>query len=1035
MTTTQFDIGATFAGYRIEAEIGRGGMGVVYRATEISLERPVALKLITPELASEDDFRNRFLRESRIAASLDHPHVLPVFSAGEVDGQLYLAMRYVEGEDLKTLLAREGRLESERALRICSQVAEALDAAHSRGLVHRDLKPANVLLDSSGEAYLSDFGLTKQVGSASTETGRLVGTLDYLAPEQIRGEAVDARSDEYALACVLYECLEREPPFHRQTEAELLWAHLQEDAPPLPGHPELDPVFSRALAKEKGERYESAGGFCDAAGQALGLETPRLRRRRKLLRRSRVLIAAGALVLAGAAAVIAVEVTNGSSRPKTVGNAVGAIDATSGRLVSYTPTGTTPSNVVFGGGSIWVLNADDRTISELDPDTRRLVTTFGTGGLPTDLAYGNGSLWVGNGTVPPGGWAAFTSSVVRIDPQTHHVTASVALPRKPAGSPTFGAPGANRLAVTGGSVWAVNPDAMSLSRIDATTAHIVSRIPVPYATAVTAGRDGVWVANAGVKGPEVSRIDARTGRLARSIPVPTGSFGGIATGDGSVWETDPEGGTVWRIETRPHPILKTIPIGYGVAFVAFSRGAVWTANPVDGTVSRIDPATNSVTSTTPVAGTSQGLAVGGGLAWATTAGGSQDGTLPVSACSKVESGGRSPDVLVASDLPLQGSSDEQTQPMAAAIRFVLRRHDFRAGKYTVGYQSCDDSTAQAGGATFFKCASNAKAYSQAAQLVALIGTYNSSCASTELPIVNRAPLGGVPMISPSNTDTGLTRPGPNMPQEMPEANYPTGVRNYLRLVSPDDLQSAADAVFAKRLGVRSVYVVDDVDGGFTRAARRIGLRVAGSWTPASSPAGPSALATTISRSGADGVFIGARILYPGTAEANAFQTLRARLGRGVAIILTDQWETVSDLLKATGPSVVGTYMSNGGLGDLGAPGRRFMRGFAAAQPGGVTPPLADSYLPYTAEAAELVLRAIARSDGTRASVLHELRTIRETNGIVGSFRFDRNGDVTPARVTIFRITGNTPRGSHLIREFHGAVVDRVISIPTTLIGG
>ncbi len=289
MTTTELQTGTTFAGYHIEAEIGRGGMGVVYRARDLSLERPVALKLIAPELASDEGFRKRFLKESRLAASLDHPHVLPVFAAGEEAGQLYLATRYVEGEDLKTLLRREHKLSPERALRICGQVAEALDAAHRRGLVHRDVKPANVLLDESGEAYLADFGLTKQVGGASTETGQLVGTLDYLAPEQIRGEEVDGRTDEYALACVLYECLDGQAPFHRSTEAELLWAHMQEPAPALAAYPSLDPIFARALAKEKKDRYESPAAFCEAAALALGLETPRLRRRRRLLRRSRLL--------------------------------------------------------------------------------------------------------------------------------------------------------------------------------------------------------------------------------------------------------------------------------------------------------------------------------------------------------------------------------------------------------------------------------------------------------------------------------------------------------------------------------------------------------------------------------------------------------------------------------------------------------------------------------------------------------------------------------------------------------------------------
>ena len=183
-------------------------------------------------------------------------------------------MRYVEGEDLKTLLAREKTLEPERALRICGQVAEALEAAHAKGLVRRDVKPANVLLDEHGQAYLSDFGLTKQLGGAPTETGRLVGTLDYLAPEQIRGEEVDGRTDCYALACLLYECLTGTAPFHRETEAETLWAHMQQQPPPLHDYPQLDPVFARELAKEREERFPTCVDLVDSAREALGLETP-----------------------------------------------------------------------------------------------------------------------------------------------------------------------------------------------------------------------------------------------------------------------------------------------------------------------------------------------------------------------------------------------------------------------------------------------------------------------------------------------------------------------------------------------------------------------------------------------------------------------------------------------------------------------------------------------------------------------------------------------------------------------------------------
>jgi serine/threonine-protein kinase len=214
----QLEIGSTFAGYRIEGLLARGGMGVVYHATELQLERPVALKLIAPELAEDARFRERFLHESKLAASLGHPHILPVFAAGETDGSLYLATRYVEGGDLRELLAREGTLAPERALPLLTQVADALDAAHDRGLVHRDVKPANILLDAQGQAYLADFGLTKQQAERSgvTKTGQLLGTVDYLAPEQIRGEELDGRTDQYALACCLCECLAGEPPFRRR---------------------------------------------------------------------------------------------------------------------------------------------------------------------------------------------------------------------------------------------------------------------------------------------------------------------------------------------------------------------------------------------------------------------------------------------------------------------------------------------------------------------------------------------------------------------------------------------------------------------------------------------------------------------------------------------------------------------------------------------------------------------------------------------------------------------------------------------------
>src|ERR687897_2270186 len=269
-----FTPGRNFGSYRVDSLVGRGGMGVVYRAIDLSLERPVALKLIAPELAEDEHFRDRFLREPRLAASLDHPNVIPIYEAGEHDEQLYLVMRYVEGSDLRTLLDRDGKLSPERTLAVLGQVAGALDAAHRRALVHRDVKPANVLLDEDGHVYLTDFGITKQLGGASTDTGRMVGTLDYLAPEQIRGEPVDARTDCYALACVLYECLAGTPPFRRGTEAETLWGHMQDDPPPVRGKPKLDGVLRKGLAKGKDQRYPNCGALIEAAAAALGVAAP-----------------------------------------------------------------------------------------------------------------------------------------------------------------------------------------------------------------------------------------------------------------------------------------------------------------------------------------------------------------------------------------------------------------------------------------------------------------------------------------------------------------------------------------------------------------------------------------------------------------------------------------------------------------------------------------------------------------------------------------------------------------------------------------
>jgi serine/threonine protein kinase len=247
-------------------------MGVVYRAYDRRLKRTVALKFIAPELAQDERFRARFLRETELAAAFEHPNAVPIHDAGEVDGRLYLAMRFVDGTDLAALLRAEAPLDPARALAICAQVGRALDAAHASGLVHRDVKPSNVLLDEGQHAYLADFGLT-------------LGTPAYLAPEQLEGGPVDGRADVYSLGCLLYECLTGGPPFAHGSRLAVAWAHLEEEPPSanaqnaaLPAA--VDDVIRTALGKDPADRQPTAGTFITAAETALGLRTPSRSRRR-----------------------------------------------------------------------------------------------------------------------------------------------------------------------------------------------------------------------------------------------------------------------------------------------------------------------------------------------------------------------------------------------------------------------------------------------------------------------------------------------------------------------------------------------------------------------------------------------------------------------------------------------------------------------------------------------------------------------------------------------------------------------------------
>src|SRR5690348_1290302 len=280
-------VGDEFAGYRMRAVLGRGGMSVVYQAENLRLGNVIALKVLAPELAANDVFRARFLEESRIAASLNHPNVIPIYDMGSQDDLLYIAMRYVSGTDLRQMIKKRGRLAPDTALFLLGQVARALDTAHRLGLVHRDVKPGNMLIERGADegdpdhVYLADFGITKHAMSRTglTSTGQFLGTIDYVAPEQIRGTSVLGLADQYSLGCVLYECLTGRVPFEKDLDAAIIWAHVEE-MPTMPTAlrpellPQIDAVFARVLSKQPSDRYGSCREFIDAARTALGVSGP-----------------------------------------------------------------------------------------------------------------------------------------------------------------------------------------------------------------------------------------------------------------------------------------------------------------------------------------------------------------------------------------------------------------------------------------------------------------------------------------------------------------------------------------------------------------------------------------------------------------------------------------------------------------------------------------------------------------------------------------------------------------------------------------
>src|SRR6266542_7146960 len=521
--------GTELAGYRIEAVIGRGGMGVVYVAEHLRLKRKAALKVLAPELASDERFRERFLVEAELAASLDHPNIVTVFDAGEADGLLYIAMRLVEGTDLHTVIERERPLALDRTASIIAQVASALDAAHAKGLIHRDVKPANVLIGGTSHAYLTAFGLTTRPDQTTglTKTGQFMGSVDYAAPEQFEGKPLDARTDVYSLACVAFECLTGKVPYPRDQEAAVMYAHLR-DAPPRPSAsrpdlpPAVDGVISRGMAKRPEDRYRRAGGLAAALREALpeGPSEALLRDRRPMM------MLAGAAVIVAAVVIAAILVANRHSTPRPAATAgasatntgtvpgasfvgVARLDPSTGtqaRIPISLSSSKLPNSkaITTGGGFVWLVDTIEfarTTLYKISPQTNQVINT-----LPlrfrVGVAYGDGLVWTPPYSIHPG-----PGPLLGVDPRTVTISSQIDIPGPP--EPGTFVPCCVAIAYGEGSVWVLGPTRWAMP---SPYPAIPSRSPRPPTRCGWRTRTAPWTGGFSTGAPGSKRPRSASGR-------------------------------------------------------------------------------------------------------------------------------------------------------------------------------------------------------------------------------------------------------------------------------------------------------------------------------------------------------------------------------------------------------------------------------------------------------------------------------------------------------------------------------------------
>ena len=643
MTGAAIPVGTTIAGYRIDASVGRGGMGSVFRATQLKLGRPVALKLIVPELAEDAGYRERFRREATLAASLDHPNVVPVYEADEADGCLYMSMRFVDGEDLATLVARDCPLDVGLAVRLAAQVASALDAAHERGLVHRDVKPRNVLVSGKpGEehAYLTDFGVAKDIahGSDLTRTGQVVGTLAYAAPEQLRGAAVDGRADIYALGCMLYESLTGLPPFARDSDSATVAAQLLDPPPSVrASRPdvtvELDEVVERAMAKSPDARYSSAADFGRAALAALdgrrvadsdaelatravavplAISPPARTRPSRAARRAAV----GLLVAVVVGATI-VAISSGGEDPSIAPSG----GAKAGRVVATVAVGREPKAVAALADVVLVANEEGGgEIRRIDPRTNRVA------GAPVKLAIALNGLGVAGGRA----WALSNGRIYPTDE-----TGKLGPPIKVGGeSDVVWAVAGDRTQLwvatstleAPGAAGPLKRARSSVVRVDLRTRRASAPVKIAGTgdssfVSIAARDNTAWAAQHGERRLSIVTRGS-SGLTTTSVPLPDRPSG-VAVDLDKVWvtlgpSTDVRyANTVIRLDPRTREILDPpTPVLRQPTRPIIDNGSLWLLSPIDGAVGRLSTDTQRVIGTpVRVAREPSDMSAGGGAVW------------------------------------------------------------------------------------------------------------------------------------------------------------------------------------------------------------------------------------------------------------------------------------------------------------------------------------------------------------------------------------------------------------------------------------